>query len=168
MIPTIPDEYPLRLSTGETILVSELDSDRSPALQDGRVLKAVSGLLSHCSYISRSIAEEAKGGYDRNLKPCLRATPSGCMIKAYPYVCHLQDDCAMFSASICTLHNIHPGRHALPICWEFNLPPSGYLEPVDVQIAAVELGSVIGHAWRTGRYVLLVGVIRLPSLPVHP
>ncbi len=147
--PTIADEYPVRLSTGETIQIAEIDEERSPALVHPEVRKAVAGLLTHCCHVSREIMEEAKGGYDGRLKPLLRAQPLGCMVKAEPHECRLLYDCGMAYRPVCTLHN----PRELPICWEFNPPETTHPE---VRTAAVELGSVIGHAWRRGLYVFIV------------
>lgn len=178
MIPdTIADEYAIRLSTGETIQVSEIDSERSPAVAHPKVRKAVDGLLQYCCFVSRDIAEEAKGGYDTRLKPLLRSSPVGCMSKADPHMCRLIHECAMVSIPVCTLHNCMPSPRPLPICWEFSSPlphpqskqDGTYRESNDIDVdlihlredfevweAAIDLGSVIGHAWRRGLYVFIV------------
>jgi hypothetical protein len=151
--PTIADEYPVRLSTGETIQVAELDEERSPALVEPRVRAAVEGLLQQCSFVSREIMEEAKAGYDTRFKAQIRSQPLGCMIKAEPHICRLINDCAMAFKPVCTLHNAMPFPKPLPICWEFD--PPGTID-LEVRRAAVELGSIIGHAWRRGLYVFIV------------
>jgi hypothetical protein len=153
MDPTTADEYPVRLSTGETIQVAEIDEERTPLLADPQVKKAISGLLQHCCHTTRDVMEEAKGGYDGRFKLCLRAAPIGCMIKSEPHICRLIDDCAMAYKPVCTLHNASPqSPKPLPICWEFDPPVD---DPV-TRTAAAELGSVIGHAWRRGLYVVIV------------
>jgi hypothetical protein len=151
--PTIADEYPIRLSTGETIQIAEIDAFRSPALANLHVLKVLDGLLKHCSSMSRKIVEEAKGGYDTNFKALLRAQPMGCMIKSNSPICLRINDCSMASKPVCTLHNCLPSKTPLPICWEFSPPPIANLE---VRLAAIELGTIVGHAWRRGLYVCLV------------
>ena len=157
MIPhTIADEYPLRLSTGEVIKVAEIDAERSPALAHPQVRLVLEGLLKHCSSMTRETVEEAKGGYDTNFKAALKAQPMGCMIKAEPHTCLLIDECAMAIKSVCTLHNCLPSsKNQLPICWEFS--PSPIANP-SIRTAAIELGTIIGHAWRRGHYVILVSL----------
>jgi hypothetical protein len=153
MIPeTIADEFPIRLSTGETILVAEIDAERSPALQNKDVRAAVDGLLRHCTHVSREIIEEAKAGYDTRFKPLLRAAPHGCMAKANPHQCRLITQCAMAHRPVCTLHNIATFP-SLPICWEFDPPP---VKNPMIMTAAIDLGTVIGDAWRRDLYVLIV------------
>ena len=97
--PTIADEYPIKLSTGETIQIAEIDAERSPALANLEVRKALDGLLQHCCRVSRKVMEEAKAGYDTQFKKLLRSQPIGCMLKAEPHQCRLINECAMaFSA----------------------------------------------------------------------
>jgi len=154
MIPqTIADEYPVHLSTGEVIQISEIDAERSPALAHPDVRKAVEGLLLHCCHASREIMEEAKGGYDTRFKLCIRSQPIGCMIKAEPHQCRLINDCSMAYKPVCTLHNAAPSPKPLPICWEFDPPKT---ESPWVRVAATDLGTVIGQAWRNNKYVFLV------------
>jgi hypothetical protein len=150
---TIADEYPIRLSTGETIQVAEIDAERSPALAHVQIRAAVDGLLQHCCHVSREIVEEAKGGYDARFKPLLRAQPAGCMIKSDPHECRLMHDCAMAIRHVCTLRNQNV-QTPLPICWEY--APPVILQDMELRNAAIELGSVIGHAWRRGLYVIIV------------
>ena len=155
MIPsTIADEFPVRLSTGETIQIAEIDAERSPALSHPEVRKAIAGILLHCSFASRETMEEAKAGYDTNFKLRIRSQPVGCMVKSDPHVCRLIDDCAMAVLSVCSLHNAMPlSPKPLPICWEFD--PIATKDP-QIRIAATDLGTVIGHAWRRGLYVFIV------------
>jgi hypothetical protein len=152
--PSLADEYIIRLTTGETLTIAELDTERSPALLIPQVAKACDGLLRHCTRVTREIMEEAKGGYDARFKPLLRASPQGCMAKADPHVCRLIRDCAMASGPICTLRNSNQrSRAPLPICWEF---PAPVIPDLEVQNAIIELGSCIGHAWRRGLHVVIV------------
>ena len=155
MIPaTMADEYPLRLSTGETIQVAEIDAARSPALIVPQIRKAIERLLAHCCHVPREIVEEAKGGYDTRLKPLLRSQPMGCMIKAEPSICRHIDGCSMAFKPICTLHNCRPSQTPLPICWEFS--PSQSMAHLEARTAAIDVGTIIGHAWRRGFYVFIV------------
>ncbi len=155
MIPdTIADEYPLRLSTGEVIQVAELDDERSPALGIEEVRTLVRGLLIQCTHVNRQSMEDAKKGYDRDFKQALRSMSEGCMIKAEPAVCRLLNDCAMYRREKCTLHNIST-VHPLPICWEFS-PVSGGKVNDEIRKAAIDLGTVIGDAWRRGFLVVVV------------
>jgi hypothetical protein len=154
MIPlSMADEYPVRLSTGEVIAISEIDAERSPALAHPEVRKLLSGLLQHCCHVSRDIMEEAKAGYDTQFKALLRAVPMGCMLKAEPHRCRLINECSMASQMVCTLHNCARGPSSLPICWEYDSPASADAEVLE---AAISLGTIIGHAWRQGRYVCIV------------
>lgn len=154
MIPvTLADEYPLRLSTGETIQVAEIDAERSPALAIPQIRKSIESLLKHCCLVPREIVEEAKGGYDTRLKPLLRSQPRGCMIKTEKPICLHIESCSMASKPICTLHNCAPSSTPLPICWEFSPPPMAHLE---ARTATIDLGTLIGHAWRLGKYVFIV------------
>jgi hypothetical protein len=155
MIPTsIADEYPLRLTTGETIQIAEIDSERSPALLIPQVRMALDGLLTQCCHVSREIMEEAKGGYDTNLKPLLRSSPIGCMIKAEPAICRHIESCAMALKSICTLHNCRSNSNPLPVCWEYSLPAS--IAHLEIRTAIIELGTLIGHSWRKNQFVIIV------------
>ena len=152
--PVIVDEYPLYLSTGETIKITEIDAERSPITNHPKIREALDGLLQHCSHISREIVEEAKGGYDTNFKLLLRAQPMGCMAKANPHECLHIRDCAMAMKSVCTLHNCLPSKTPLPICWEFS--PSIKIDDIEIKSSVIELGTIIGHSWRTGKYIILV------------
>ena len=151
--PTLADEYTIRLTTGETLGIAELDTERSPALLHPGVAAACEGLLRHCTRVPREIMEEAKSGYDGRFKPLLRASPNGCMLKSDPHGCRLIGDCAMAFKPVCTLRNIDTKHKPLPICWEYAAPP---IDDLEVHNAAVDLGSCIGHAWRRGLYVVVV------------
>jgi hypothetical protein len=153
MIPaTLADEYIIRLTTGETLWIAELDTERSPALLHPKIVAACEGLLRHCTRVHREIMEEAKAGYDGRFKPLLRSPPNGCMVKADPPICRLIRECAMAFVPVCTLHNLD-GKAPLPVCWEFSAPP---VEDKEVYNSAIELGMCIGHAWRRGLYAVIV------------
>jgi len=152
--PAIADEYSLHLSTGETIKIAELDAERSPALNHPQILKVLDGLLKHCSHMSREVVEEAKGGYDANFKKLLRAQPTGCMAKAEPAICLLINECAMANKLVCTLHNCLPSKTSLPVCWEFS--PSVPIASLEIRSAIIDLGTIIGHSWGNGSFVIIV------------
>ncbi len=152
--PTIPDEYPLKLSTGELLEISEFDAERSPALQHPEIMVAVSGLIAQCAKVPRVVMEEAKKGYDRNFLRLLRGDPRGAMIKATPPGCGLHKQCAM-ETSFCTLRSgpmtgKKPGL--LPLCWEFAAPSVS----LELRAPTIDLGTAIGQAWRRGRYVIII------------
>ncbi len=159
--PTIPDEYLLKLSNGELIEVSELDAERSPALQNTEIVLAVSGLISQCSKIPRTIVEEAKKGYDQNFVRLFKGDPRGAMIKANPPGCGQHRQCAMESA-LCTLRaGPMIKKLGLPMCWEYAAPKV----PDELRTPVVDLGTVIGQAWRRGRYVIIVPLDSVQSRP---
>lgn len=145
-------DYTISLSSGGRITIVELDSGRVPELHDQEVLVACRGILNRCTIATRTVLEEAKKGYDKELLRVLRA-PDGGLMRAEPHVCRLIQDCAMAVPDKCTLRNLRRGRPNFPQCWEYD-PPDGLSEPV--RRAAIEIGTAVGNAWREWAYPILV------------
>ena len=150
----IIDEYALSLSTGEEIFITELDSERSPIILDSQIQKHIECMTKHCCNIPRDIIEEAKGGYDTKFKRLLRSQPIGCMAKSESHECLLIYECSMAIKSVCTLHNCLPTKTPLPICWEFS--PLEKINDVKIKSVVIEIGTIIGQAWRNNSYLILV------------
>jgi len=146
-------DYEISLSNGERISVTEFDPDRIPYMRSLDVLAACRGILERCTHAPREAIEEAKRGYDKALSALLRG-PEGAMARANPPVCRLIHDCAMASND-CTLRNFKKRAGLFPECWEY-APPEGL--PVLVRMAAVELGTAVGNAWRSGSHPVIVGL----------
>jgi len=144
-------DYEITLSNGERISITEFDPDRIPYMRSPDVLAACRGILERCAFAPRAAVEEAKRGYDRALSSLLRG-PDGAMARANPPACRLVHDCAMASKD-CTLRNFRGRAGLFPECWEY-APPEGL--PALIRMAAVELGTAVGNAWRAGSYPVVV------------
>lgn len=149
-----PIEYPLELSTGESVLVSELDPGRIPALTDPAVLEAVSPVLSRCARMPRAALEAAKMGHSKHFEELMSTPPIGALMKLERHLCAERLDCAMAKPG-CTTRNVArrgpPGR--FPVCWEYEVP-----EGTDVAVAftARDLAGCVVLAWRAGRIAIIV------------
>jgi hypothetical protein len=148
-------EYEVFLSNGEKISITELDPERIPYLKNVEVLRASLGVIERCSFAPRSAIEDAKRGYDKSLLPLLRS-PEGALLRAWPPICRLIVECAMADIKRCTLRNIKKGKKHLPECWEFYPPDIKPPLEESVRRASIEIGTVIGMAWRSGSYPIIV------------
>ncbi len=146
-------DYSLTLSNGERVSITEFDPARIPYMSAPEVLSAVRGLLERCTFAPREALESAKRGWDKDLLKLLRS-PEGGMARAGPPVCRLIKECAMAVPAECTLRS---GAGRFPICWEYDPGPG--LAPV-VRVAAVELGTAVGNAWRAGSHPVVVDLDR--------
>lgn len=149
-----PIEYPLDLSTGESVLVSELDPGRVPALSDAAVLEAAAAALTRCARMPRAALEAAKMGHSKHFEELMSTPPLGALMKLERHLCAERHDCAIAGPG-CTTRNVvrrgPPGR--FPVCWEYEVPDR--TDPV-VAFAARDLAGCIVLAWRAGRVVVIV------------
>lgn len=146
-----PAEYSLRLSTGEQVEVSEFDSERHPELADQAVRAACASVLDRVPSVPLADMEAAKVGDDRALRAALKAQPAGALQMVKGHRCSLFRECAMRSDR-CSTRRVRRGRPDFPECWEFGPDgPAG-----DAEAGARAAGTAVVHAWRSGRYALLV------------
>jgi hypothetical protein len=150
-----PVEYRINLHTGESIEISELDVEVVEELRMPEVLEATAEIIKLCSKMPREIVEEAKLGHSKNFTSLMKTPPVGSMMKLPSPICAMIRDCAIADKRKCTTRNISNQIGKFPICWEFK-PPK--LTEDDVIPRAQSLAFAIVHAWREGRYVILVNV----------
>lgn len=148
-------EYTLHLNTGEVISVSEFDANVITDLTSPEVMRAITPVLKRCTFMPRSVIEEAKMGYTAKFESLMRTSPIGAMLKLDIPICGMIKDCASAIKTICTTRNIEGKLGNFPICWEVATPR---LTPDDIKERAQRLAFVIIHSWRMGKYVLLVDV----------
>jgi hypothetical protein len=147
-----PVEYVLRLGTGETISVCELNPESVDGLVDERVLRSLEASLDRCARVPKVALEEAKRGHTKKLEACLRTPPIGAMLKLDRPVCKHIMDCVMADKRVCSTRNVSESGGAFPLCWEY----SSESEDQDVRTAAESIMNCVVHAWRNGRTVLIV------------
>ena len=146
-------EYSLVLDTGEELRFLELDSDTCPGLRSERVREAVAGVLLRCTYASRDALEEAKRGFTKRLQDALGTPPVGCLLRLARPECSLLDECGIADRAVCTTRYLSRAGGRFPVCWEPRLPER---LPDPVRTAARDLAWRVVHAWREGRYVVIV------------
>ncbi len=144
------DEFPLFLSTGEEIPVSILVLELLQA--SPIVLKTFEHILSLCTQITHDELEEAKSGYDTALKKKLRSPPNACLIRLNS-VCGEINQCSMAVLNKCTTKNTTKNGGAFPFCW--TTPSVEKLVGFE-RSWSIELCNAVVHAWRQGRYVIVV------------
>lgn len=152
MLSVEPVEYVIELSTGETLLVSELDPESVPALADGAVRKAAEAALSRCTVCPRDVLEDAKRGHTAPLEALLRTPPAGCLLRLRAPECREIGFCVSADRAGCSTA---AGGGSVPPCWTFR--PGGDPMADPASLAASVIGTAIVHAWAAGRYVVLVG-----------
>jgi hypothetical protein len=145
-------EYPLGLSSGEDILVSELDQGRHPPLVDPVVAALADPALSRCSRVSRDALEDAKNGYTEGLESQLRTPPRGCLLMMARPECAEVKVCATADPGRCTARYSERGRPAFPHCWTFRVEGPGTEEQ---RSYARDLVDSVVDAWRSGRVVVI-------------
>ncbi len=138
------NEYKLRLSTGETLEVSELVLSIQTITPEA--LREFEKIRHLCTELSHDEMEEAKIGYDRVLLKKLRSSSIGCLLKNPQPVCGLIRSCSMANPSLCTTKNVGKKIGKFPNCWTW---PSE--EPL-----SSELTDTIIHAWQVGKTVIIV------------
>lgn len=143
-------EYVLPLSTGETLLVTELDPDAVPELRDPAVAACLEPVLCRCTYAPRRVLEDAKNGGTAELEDLLGTPPVGCLLKLDRPHCHeyIVSVCAVASGG-CNTRNVRRGRPCFPDCWTYLLMDE------DPPVARLVADAVVG-AWKSGRYVVVV------------
>lgn len=145
-------EYALPLSSGETILVSELDQGRHPPLSDPAVAALADAALSRCSRVTRNALEDAKNGYTEGLESQLRTPPRGCLLMMSGPECAEASTCATADRRKCSARYAERGRPAFPYCWTSAVEGPGTAEQ---RFQARDLVDSIVDAWRSGRYVVI-------------
>ncbi len=145
-----PDDYVLTLSTGERTEFSEFAYERIPVLGEEKALAAIEDVLRGCAVMERQPVEEAKRGYDVELRKALRMPVTGLLKIARPACRHL-GTCVMADPRVCTARNT-AGKKRIPPCWEHSSDP-GELQEV---VTAIVL------AWSAGRKVIVVVPARTP------
>jgi len=146
-------EYVLHLSTGEEILVSELDPESVPVLRDPEVVRLADAVLSRCTVAPRWAIEDAKSGLPESLEPFLRTPPHGCLLRLSRPLCAEMRTCVLADRSRCsTVRTERRGLPGFPLCWTFDVPqfPDG-----ERSSSARDLADSVVLAWRDGRHVLI-------------
>lgn len=138
-------EYSITLDTGERVDVLELDPATCDALRPGPVAEALDWILSRCTRASRAELEDAKGGWCGPLQDALGTPPLGCLLKMRDPACSLVDECGIADRARCTTRNVGKGLGLFPVCWEPVAPRAG-----------ADLAWRIVHAWKEGRWVVIV------------
>jgi hypothetical protein len=133
-----PDEYVLRLRTGERVEVSEFDHERLPDLMGALPALEASGLIRGCTVLTRKVIEAAKRGDDAELCKALRDPKAG-LLKVLEPECSQRRGCAMFDRDVCTARNLSR-RKLIPPCYE-----SGPPGPAGLLAAAVVLAGSAGR-----------------------
>lgn len=146
-----PFEYTLRLSTGETVEVSQFDSVMHQQLASPAVAAACASVLARVPRVSQEVMEAAKMGDDRALRSALRAQPAGALMMVLKPVCAMAGECAMHSRA-CTARNVGKRGGQFPECWEFEPDCPAGAEEGDARGA----GTAIVMAWRAGRHAVIV------------
>jgi hypothetical protein len=145
-------EYVLRLSTGEDILVSELDPESVPLLADPEVARLAGAVLSLCARAPRTALEDAKSGLPEALEPYLGTPPAGCLLKMSVPLCSEVRHCVISDSVKCSTHHRMKRGPAFPMCWTFAVPLGG--TPAQSSRAR-DLSDSIVSAWRDGRHVIV-------------
>lgn len=138
-------EYSVALETGEVIDVLELDPETCPALLDLEVLRSSMWLLRHCTRATRRVLEDAKGGWAGPLQEALGTPPAGCLLRMEKPVCAIIGECGIADEALCTTRNLKKGIGRFPVCWEADVPREG-----------ADLTYRVVHAWKEGRWVVIV------------
>jgi len=137
----LPDEYILRISTGERIEVSEFAHERIPGLET--IAPLLSDLLIGCAVLTRDAVESAKRGYDAELRKAVKEPVVGLLKASKPECLHI-GTCIMADRRVCTARNVS-GRKRIPPCYEASHP-----DP------AQQLATAIVLAWASGRRVIVI------------
>ena len=146
-------EYSLRLSTGEDILVSELDPASVPCMWDNGVLFLAASFLALCTQAPRAAIEDAKSGLPESLEPFLGTPPAGCLLRAPTSVCAELRFCAISDRTKCSTTYFIRKKPAFPMCWTADLLKASTPE---VGSQSRDLVDSIVSAWRDGRHVVIV------------
>jgi len=149
-----PIEYSIELSTGESVLVSELDPGRISGLLDPAVVEAATPVLNRCARMPRAALEAAKMGHSKHFEELMSTPPIGALMKLERHLCAERYECAIVKPN-CTTRNVvrrgPPGR--FPVCWEYEVPDG--TDPV-VAFMARDLAGCVVLAWRAGRIAVIV------------
>lgn len=140
-------EYPLTLRTGEKVLISELDPQRSPGWISSETREQASSVLDRCTYATREEVEAAKAGDTKPLERRLGTPPEGCLVKA-DLVCSEIRTCPSADKKTCRTSS-RPTKKlpgGFPMCWSSD----------SVSPRAASLTTAIVSAWRGGRTVVIV------------
>ncbi len=145
-------EYRLLLSTGEEILVSELDPESIPSLTDPVVVRLADAVLSRCTRAPRDAIEDAKSGLPESLEAHIRTPPVGCLIRLSIPVCAELRFCVISDPVRCSTRHTTKKGPDFPMCWTFDVPKGGTPEQSS---RAKDLADSIVSAWRDGRLVVI-------------
>jgi hypothetical protein len=138
-------EYALTLNTGEELSFCELNSDLVPELAIPEVLQASSSILSLCTHVDRDTIEKAKREDMKPLERALRTPPYGCLMKVDKPICLDIKNCIRADKKVCTTRNTLKQIGQFPVCWTY---------PIETR--SRELCTAIIHAWKEGKYVIIV------------
>lgn len=145
-----PNEYVLKMSTGEVLQVSEIDMT---ILQPPEaVISAFSQIYNLCTKLTRLELEEAKAGWDNAMKQKMHSFAHGCLVRIENHVCGEIRSCSMANKQTCTTKNLSKKGGNFPICWTYSLDKLNGFN----RSWAAELCDAVVHAWRLGRHVILV------------
>ncbi len=146
-------EYDITLSSGEPILISELDRSRIEDFSS-EFENLLNPLLSRCVKLNRKHIEEMKLGYDKEFRKNFK-TPIYCLSQIGKNLCRYKTDykkrqinCSSYDENTCSTLNIdlRKKKSSIPICFEYD----------SKQILVSMIGTAIIHAWSEGRVVLFV------------
>ena len=138
-------EYSVDLDTGERIDVLELDPETCPGLRDPEVLRDAMWILRLCTRATRRALEDAKGGWGGPLQEALGTPPVGCLLQMEKPACSIIGECGIADAGLCTTRNLKKGLGRFPVCGEADVAPDG-----------ADLTRQVVHAWKEGRWVIIV------------
>ena len=145
-------EYTLLASTGESILISELDPERIDDPSVRGWVESSPSALSRCTTVTRETMEQAKMGYDKPFLDALLSPPASMLHRFKGSRCTHRESCLSWSGPSCTLDGKPPKKRGLKLmqCWAYDGQTDDESEVV----------SVVVRAWLDGRNVV---VIREPS-----
>lgn len=145
------------MNSGESLSFMELDIDAVPELRDPAVLDAASAVVGICPRVHRSVIEEAKKGYTKELSRVMGSAPLGMLLKLSKPVCGEIGTCPMAKPGSCTTKNSKPrGRPFIglfPICWELDVDMRFGLRAAT---RAREISAIVVASWREDRRVLII------------
>ena len=149
-------EYTLLASTGESILISELDPERISDLSMRSWVESNPSTLSRCTTVTREVMEQAKIGYDKPFLEALSSPPASMLFKFKGSRCAHRKSCLSWSAPSCTLDGKPPKKRGLKLmqCWSYDG------QTVDES----EVLNAVVRAWLDGRNVVIIRDV-LPILP---
>lgn len=112
-------DYEIKLSSGDILSISEVDIDRISDKDLLSVIKTRQSPLDWVPYITRSVMEEAKLGYDTNFKKSIGIEPIAQFKRLPTNLCYFRKKCASYEYEACLMKPKSKSRRAkeFPPCW---------------------------------------------------